>query len=523
MSNPKKSPDLQYSRWMFLLLPTLFLAAFPLGRPAVGGDAGNSDTAKGWTVLFDGSSLDAWRGYGRPDQPAPQGWGIEGDALTLTPGAGDLITREKFENFELVFGWKISKGGNSGVMWRVKETNQASYYTGPEYQVLDNRGTSTEATSLHGAGALYGLYAPKVDAARAAGEWNEGRILLRNGRVEHWLNGKKVVEADLQGEDWKKRLAASKFGNWSGFGRHAKGHIALQDHGNKVWYRNIKIRSLDGIPAMSSELATTSELDTTSETTQPVRILLVSQSAGYEHSTVSRKASHLSHTERVMTELGIRSGAFRIDCTQDVETDFTPELLDNYSLVMFYTTGDLPIPQETLDWFLDSWLKEKGHGFLGVHSAADTYNEYEPFWDMIGGTFNGHPWNLETEVTIKVHDSSHPAAAPWGKEVTLTDEIYQFKHWQPKKVRVLMSLDMEKTEIKKPYHVPILWVKEYGQGRVMHMSLGHREDIWENPQYQESLLGGIRWLSGELEADATPNPQVSADEEAKAKEAAAEN
>ena len=253
----------------------------------------------------------------------------------------------------------------------------------------------------------------------------------------------------------------------------------------------------------------------------PTRILLVSQSAGFKHSVVNRKSSDKSHAERVMIELGIRSGEFRIDCTQDVEKEFTPELLKNYNIVMFYTTGKLPIPPKTLDWFLNTWAKEKGHGFLGVHAAADTYKNHQPYWEMLGGTFKGHPWNSKTEVTITVHDSSHPAAAPWGEEVTLTDEIYQFKNWQPEKVRVLMSLNMEKTKLKKPYHVPVLWVKEYGEGRVMHMSLGHREDVWDNPTYQQSLLGGIRWLSGKENADATPNPEVSAKEEAKAKAATA--
>ena len=252
---------------------------------------------------------------------------------------------------------------------------------------------------------------------------------------------------------------------------------------------------------------------------KPVRILFVTQSEGFRHPTVTRKESDLSHSERVMKELGVRTGEFRVDCTQDVTTDFTPELLEHYNVVMFFTTGNLPISEETLEWFLNDWLKQPGHGFLGVHAAADTYHDYEPYWDMIGGTFDGHPWNSNTEVAIKVHDQSHPASKPWGEQFRITDEIYQFKHWQPEKVRVLMSLDMEQTNLKKPYHVPVLWVKEYGQGRVMHMSLGHREDVWENPKYQESLVGGIRWLTGQEEGDATPNPELDAEQNKLAKAA----
>lgn len=253
---------------------------------------------------------------------------------------------------------------------------------------------------------------------------------------------------------------------------------------------------------------------------KPVRILMLTQSAGFKHGAVTRKEGALAPAERVLTELGIKSNLFRVDATQDAAKDFTKANLQNYDIVFFYTTGDLPITKEDLDYFFNEWLKTKGHGFIGAHSAADTFHNYEPYWDMIGGTFNGHPWGAGEKVAIKVHDTKHPASKPWGEEFEITDEIYQFKHWQPEKVRVLMSLDMAKTKLKKPYHVPILWVKEYGDGKVMHMSLGHREDVWENPTYQASLLGGIKWVLNLEPGDATPNPEVSAEQEVLAKQAA---
>jgi type 1 glutamine amidotransferase len=120
-----------------------------------------------------------------------------------------------------------------------------------------------------------------------------------------------------------------------------------------------------------------------------------------------------------------------------------------------------------------------------------------------------------------VHDAQHPISEPWGSEFTIKDEIYQFKNWQPEKVRVLMSLNMAKTELKKPYHVPIAWCKEYGQGKAFHMSLGHNEAVWQDPRYLESLLGGIKWILGHEKGDATPNPELSAAQEAKAKADAA--
>lgn len=253
---------------------------------------------------------------------------------------------------------------------------------------------------------------------------------------------------------------------------------------------------------------------------KPARVLMVTQSAGFRHGSVNRQNKKLAPAELALTELGISSNLFRVDCTQDCAQDFTKEKLQNYDVVFFYTTGKLPIAQEDLDYFFNDWLKQKGHGFMGAHSAADTFKDYEPYWDMIGGTFNGHPWGSNSTVTITVHDKQHPASRPWGDEFTIKDEIYRFKNWQPEKVRVLMSLNMAKTERKEPYHVPILWVKEYGQGKVMHMSLGHREDVWTNETYMASLLGGMKWILGQAEGDATPNPELSAEEEKKARAAA---
>ncbi len=463
-------------------------------------------------LLADGK-LDAWRGY--KQEGAPANWKVEEGVLTRTGDGGDLITKTPYQNFDFEFEWKISPGGNSGVIYLCNEEEDHSFMTGPEYQVIDNPGWKLENTANTAAGALYELYKPEVDAAKPAGEWNTGRIVIHDRVVEHWLNGQKLLTAELGSDDWNARVAPTKFAAWKKFGTLLKGHIALQDHGAQVWYRNLKITNLDGEAASEPQASATTP-----------RILLVTQSAGFQHSTVTRKPGELSHCERVMNELALKSRAFRLDCTQDVANDFTPELVKNYDVVMFFTTGDLPIPEATREWFLNDWLKTKGHAFLGVHAAADTYHNYQPFWDMIGGTFNGHPWTSESTVTIKVNDPDHPASQPWGTQpFTITDEIYQFKNWQPEKVRVLMSMDVAKSlpeakaDIQAPYQVPILWVKNYGAGRVMHMSLGHREDVWSNPTYQESLLGGIRWLLGQEEGDATPNPEVSAEEEAAAKAA----
>ena len=247
------------------------------------------------------------------------------------------------------------------------------------------------------------------------------------------------------------------------------------------------------------------------------RILFVTQSAGFRHGAVNRKGKPLAAAEEAMTALGASSGLFRVDCTQDCAKDFTKKNLQNYDIVMFYTTGKLPIKEDDLDYFFNDWLKQKGHGFIGTHSAADTFKSYKPYYEMIGGTFAGHPWGSGSSVTITVHDTKHPVSKPWGKEFKIKDEIYRFRNWVPEKVHVLMSLNMAKTARKEAYHVPIAWVKEYGDGKVLHMSLGHREDVWTNPKYMQSLLGGVKWILGHEKGDATPNPEVSAAQEKKAK------
>jgi type 1 glutamine amidotransferase len=250
---------------------------------------------------------------------------------------------------------------------------------------------------------------------------------------------------------------------------------------------------------------------------QAHRILMVTQSAGYKHGSVTRPDDKLAPAERAVTEIGVASNLYRVDCTQDAARDFTKDNLQNYHAVFFYTTGSLPIAPEALDYFYGEWLKQPGHGFIGTHSATDTYHDDSRYIDMIGGEFDGHPWGSGETVAIAVHDREHPASQPWGEAFEIQDEIYRFKSWKPEAVRVLMSLDMARCAHKEPYHVPIAWVKPYGEGRVFYISLGHNEHVWDDERYRASLLGGIRWVLGEADADATPNPELSADQESKAK------
>jgi len=248
------------------------------------------------------------------------------------------------------------------------------------------------------------------------------------------------------------------------------------------------------------------------------RMLMLTVSKTFTHNPVKRAGDELAPAEIAVTQIGQESGLFTVNCTQDPQRDFTREALEQTDLVFFYTQGpDLGIPKDALEYFLETWLKQKGHGFVATHSSTDTYGDHKPYWDVIGGTFNGHPWNANETVTITEHDRKHPGSRMWPGEFQIQDEIYQYKNFQPEKVRVLMSLNMARCQTKKPYHVPVAWVKTIGEGRLFYTNLGHNTETWNNKLFRQSLLGGIRWTMGLDEGEATPNPELSAAQDEKAK------
>jgi hypothetical protein len=238
---------------LFTLLSVLIIVSAYSDTPQKETASGASEESQeGWVSLFNGKNLDGWRGYNGDDIKGV--WTVEdGGVLHLADRPEDspyvnIITEGEYGDFELRFDWKVEEGTNSGVMFRVGEGPKQPYLTGPEYQVLDNLGFRngkglavgpTEHSASH-----YSIEAASSDETKPIGEWNEGRIVVQGNHVEYWLNGVKTAEYEMHSPEWKEQVANSKFSNWKDYASLEKGHIGLQDHGHRVWFRNLKIKEL---------------------------------------------------------------------------------------------------------------------------------------------------------------------------------------------------------------------------------------------------------------------------------------
>lgn len=204
---------------------------------------GVTNAAGPWRTLFDGTSLDAWRGY--KGAPIPSGWHIVDKTLAKDVPVADIVTKDVFSDFELEIEWKIGEAGNSGIFYRGTEEYDHIYWSGPEYQLLDDVKGADNKTRLTCAGAAYGIYPSPEGHLKPVGEWNSTRIIAKGSHVEHWLNGFKLLEYELGSPDWLSRVQASKFNAWPNYGRARSGHIGLQgDHAGTLAFRSIRIREL---------------------------------------------------------------------------------------------------------------------------------------------------------------------------------------------------------------------------------------------------------------------------------------
>jgi hypothetical protein len=222
-------------------------AAAPAQAPQAASDAPAapaSEDESGFAPLFDGSSFAGWHLYKKAGEPVT-GWEAKDGAINRVSGGADLMTDRDYGDFDLRFEWKISEGGNSGVFYRANENNEFAYWSGVEYQVLDNdRHPDGKNGPDRHAGAVYAIYPPQGAVTKPVGEWNQSRIVAQGAHVEHWLNGVKVADYTLWSPEWKARVAQTKFKEWPDYGQAKQGRIGLQDHGDAVSFRNLRIREL---------------------------------------------------------------------------------------------------------------------------------------------------------------------------------------------------------------------------------------------------------------------------------------
>jgi hypothetical protein len=228
-------------RWIALALMAT-LAGNASAQEAAMNTLTAAEKAAGWKLLFDGKGLDGWRAYeaGKP----VAGWAVVDGALTRVGPGGDIVTSGTYRNFELALEWNVEPGGNSGVFYRAAPGSEWIYHSAPEMQVLDDERHADGKSPLTSAGANYGLHPAPRGVVKPAGQWNRVRLVVNGNHVEHWLNGQKIVEYELGSADWLALVAKSKFAEWPEYGKATEGFIGLQDHGNRVAYRNIKIRVL---------------------------------------------------------------------------------------------------------------------------------------------------------------------------------------------------------------------------------------------------------------------------------------
>jgi hypothetical protein len=211
----------------------------------------DAEKAEGWKILFDGKSLNGWQVFkGRRNNT----WEVKDGTLHCKPlnenakGDGDersdLMTTDEYGNFEFTCDWKISPKGNSGIIYRATEEFEQPYYSGPEYQLIDDGGYAPKPTEMQLSGTAYDMYATAPKTLKPLGQWNTTKIVVNKKHVEHWLNGQKIVEYEFNSPDWRKRKENSKWKDWKGYGMATKGHLDLQDHGHEVWFRNLMIKTL---------------------------------------------------------------------------------------------------------------------------------------------------------------------------------------------------------------------------------------------------------------------------------------
>lgn len=223
------------------------LLASSISAPSTDNALSDYEARTGWKLLFDGKTSNGWQKFGTKE-PVGSAWKVIDGAITLKPGTGeggDIMTDADYSDFDLSIDWKIAPGGNSGIFYRSDPTQSPPYLTGPEMQVLDNAGHSDGRNILTSAGSVYAVYPGVREAIRPAGQWNTFRIIAQGPWLRHYANGILLCSYRINSEPWKKTVSGSFFKDWDQWGQKKTGRIAMQDHGNEVAYKNIKIRVIE--------------------------------------------------------------------------------------------------------------------------------------------------------------------------------------------------------------------------------------------------------------------------------------
>jgi type 1 glutamine amidotransferase len=240
----------------------------------------------------------------------------------------------------------------------------------------------------------------------------------------------------------------------------------------------------------------------------PLRVLYLDQSVGWKHAPVARPdGGGLALSEQAMIAIGQESGAFTAEVTQDAR-EITPQRLDSIDVLVFYTTGVLPLSPEA--WATVQQRVATGKlGFVGIHSATDTAWPYEgpgeTYTQFINGHFAGHPWTQGTPIRIETLDLDLPLVGMWPVGFDYAEEIYQHSDFDPARVRVLQTLDFADTPLKRPYAVPIAWARQIGQGRLFFTNLGHTPSTWDDPRFRVQIVEAVNWTGGRTAGRATPD------------------
>ena len=238
---------MRHNIFLFILLLSAIITSCASSKITIDNNLSKSEKSD-YNLLFDGKSMNGWRIY---QNRTSDSWSVnngtlycKGSAENKSDKRADIITNDVFENFDLSIDWKISPKGNSGIIYLATEEFPASYLSGPEYQLIDDINFPEKLEDWQKTAANYAMDPAPAAVPNPVGKWNHTRIVVNNGHVEHWLNGKKVVDYQLWTDEWKKKKMAGKWKDAPGYGQSKKGHIALQDHGSEAWFKNIKIKRL---------------------------------------------------------------------------------------------------------------------------------------------------------------------------------------------------------------------------------------------------------------------------------------